>query len=160
MIGRSRRHRRGELGTGNRGSARERRRWWRDMTGPRRVPRRPRGSDDPERLVVVGLIDRRDDTHHPDSQSACRRNPKREASAPRRRHGPDVGIPATCIRMRMLGVSEYSNTRNVSPDPSTHNVHVPSPCGALTEMSRGSGCSPLVAPRQRERCTRFSIVKL
>ncbi len=161
VIGRSGRQRRGELSAGNRGSARGRRRWQRDMTGPRRVSRWRRRSDDPERLIIVEPIVRRDDTHDPDSEYACRRNPKREASATRRRCGLDVCIRATCTRMRMRGLPEHSNTlRIVSPDPSIHYVHVPSPCGVLTEMSRGTARSPLVPPRQCERCTRFSMVSL
>src|SRR5258706_9321677 len=108
------------------------------MTGPRRVLRWRRGSDDPERLIIVEPIAIRDDTHDPDSQCACRRNPKRKASAPRRRCGLDVCIRATCTRMRKLGLSEHYNTlRIVSSDPSIRYVHVPSPCGVLIEMSRG-----------------------
>jgi hypothetical protein len=41
--------------------------------------------------------------------------------------------------MRKLGLSEHDNTlRIVSSDPSIHYVHVPSPCGVLIEMSRGT----------------------
>jgi hypothetical protein len=40
--------------------------------------------------------------------------------------------------MRKLGLSEHYNTlRIVSSDPSIYYVHVPSPCGVLTEMSHG-----------------------
>jgi hypothetical protein len=135
VIGRSGRHRRSELSTGNRGSASGRRRWWRDMTGPRRVLRWRRGSDDPERQPIAI----RDETDDPGSQCACRRNPKRKTSARRMRCGLHVCIRADCTRMRKLGLSEHSNTlRIVSSDPSTHSVHVPSPCVALIEMSRGT----------------------
>lgn len=140
VIGRSGRHRRGGFTIGNRSSASGRRRWLRDVTGPGRVLRWRRRADDPRRLIMVEPIAERDDTHDPDSQRcACPRNPKRKAFAPHRQCGLDTSIRLTCIRMRKLGLAgHYTMLRTVSSDPSIRYIHVPSPCGVLIDMRRGT----------------------
>lgn len=109
--GRSRRnrgHRRGDHSTGNRSfPSGGRRRWSRDLTGPRPVLSWRRASDDPERLIIVEPIVIRDDTHDRDRQYAGRRNPKRNPSAPRKRRGLDVCLRASCAQMRKLGRPEH-----------------------------------------------------
>ena len=151
MIGRSGIHRWGGFSTANRGRgcASGRRRRQHDMTGPRRVLRWRRGVDDPERLIIVGPVAMRDDTDDRDSQRAGRRSPKRKASSPRRLCGIEICIRAVRTRTRKSGLPEHSNTlQAVSPGPSIHYVHLPSPYGLLIEMSRGSACSPTVPPLQ------------
>ncbi|NUX55414.1 hypothetical protein [Paraburkholderia youngii] len=119
------------------------------MPEPRRVWRWRSGFANPERLIIVEPIDLRDHTHDGDSQRACRPSPKREMSATRRLCRIDVCIRATCTRTRKPGPPEHSNTlRIVSPGPSIHYVHLPSPYGELIEMSRGSACSSTVPSRQ------------
>ncbi len=149
VIGRSGKHGRGEFSTANRGCASGRRRRQHDMPGPGRVLRWRCGCDDPERLIIVEPIAMRDDTHDRDTQRACRRSPNCKASASRRLCGIDVGIRATCTRTRKPDLPERSNTlQTVSPRPSIHYVHLPSPYGVLIEMSSGSAYSPTVPPRQ------------
>jgi len=89
---------------------------------------------------MVEPIAGRDDTYDPDSQGSNRpRGPKRTASALHRRGSLDVCIRATFTQMPKLGVAgHYSTLGIVSSDPSIRYVHVPSPCGVLIEMRRGT----------------------